>query len=537
MGARPTGKGRTWFWPCLAVSLLLGTQAPAGRPPALQVSEPGTETAEEVVIAVDPADPDRVVAGANIYFVFRSTDGGLTWSEDNLVSPLGVAGDPVVIFDNEGNLFYAHLSYPDFGSWLDRIVIQKSVDGGLTWNDGVGVGLNEPRDQDKPWLAVDRTNSPYRNNLYLAWTEFDAYGSTDPADSTRIMFSYSDQEGLTWSVPVRVDDNGGDCLDGDDTVEGAVPAVGPLGQVYLAWAGNGRIWFDRSLDGGSTFGQDVLVADQPGGWEFGIPGISRGNGLPITACDASFSPYRGRIYIVFSDQRNGVDDTDVFLCTSDDEGETWSAPVRVNDDEGPAQQFFPWLAVDPVNGTVAVVYYDRRNGTGDATEVYVARSTDGGLTFQNFPVSDTPFTPFERVFFGDYIGVAAQAGRIYPIWTRMDAGELSIWSAVVDFPTGVEPGAGPRVRTARMRRIPLNPGAEQVEISYTLYEGAPVRLNVYDLRGALVRTLVEGHRPAGEHHVRWDGTLATGGSAASGVYLLSLQAGSERVTRKVTLVR
>ncbi len=521
----------------LAIAIFPPLLVGAAAPPSLQVSQPGTETAEEVVIAVNPTHPDQVAAGANIDFIFHSTDGGSSWVEDQLVSPYGVAGDPVVVFDNRDNLFYAHLSYPAGGSWLDRIVVQKSTDAGVTWNDGVGVGLNGARDQDKPWLAVDRTNSPYRDNLYLAWTEFDAYGSTDPADSTRILFSYSDQEGLTWSPPVRIDDVGGDCRDADETVEGAVPAVGPQGQVYVAWAGNGKIWFDRSFDGGATFGPDVVITDQPGGWDFGVSGISRANGLPITACDAGFSPYRGRIYVVFSDQRNGTDDTDVFLCTSDDEGETWSPPRRVNDDEGPAQQFFPWLAVDPVNGQVAVVFYDRRTGDGDATEVYLARSTDGGRTFTQFPVSDSPFVPDAGVFFGDYIGVASQGGVIHPIWMRMDEGVLSVWTAAVDFPTGVEPSPGPRVRTARLRSFPSNPGSDRVEISYTLYEEDTVRLDVYDLRGALVRTLATGFRAAGEHHLRWDGTLATGSPAASGIYLLSLQAGDQRVTRKVTLVR
>ena len=53
--------------------------------------------------------------------------------------------------------------------------------------------------------------------------------------------------------------------------------------------------------------------------------------MPITVCDVSNSPYRGRIYVVFSDQRNGTNNTDVFVCTSDDEGDTWSDPIRVND--------------------------------------------------------------------------------------------------------------------------------------------------------------------------------------------------------------
>jgi hypothetical protein len=66
-------------------------------------------------------------------------------------------------------------------------------------------------------------------------------------------------------------------------VEGAVPAVGPEGQVYVAWGGPLGIMLDKSLDGGVTFGRDLFVTDQPGGWAFGVPGLRRANGMPVTA--------------------------------------------------------------------------------------------------------------------------------------------------------------------------------------------------------------------------------------------------------------
>ena len=106
-----------------------------------------------------------------------------------------------MVFDADGNLYYSHLSYPQSGSWLDRIVVQKSTDGGLTWSDGVGIGHNPPKDQDKSIMTADRTGSPYRNNLYIAWTEFDIYGSSVPTDSTRILFSRSVDQGFSWSEP------------------------------------------------------------------------------------------------------------------------------------------------------------------------------------------------------------------------------------------------------------------------------------------------------------------------------------------------
>jgi hypothetical protein len=193
----------------------------------IRVSSPGSNDPEEVTIAINPLNPDILAAGANIKYFYYSTNGGLNWTQKLLSSSLGVWGDPCVIFDGLGNLYFAHLSNPLNGYWIDRIVVQKSTDNGLTWNDGAGIGYNYPKNQDKEWLAVDLSTPQYKNYLYVSWTEFDNYGSSNPADSSRILFSRSTNQGAAWSAPVRISDKGGNCVDEDLTVEGAVPAVGP----------------------------------------------------------------------------------------------------------------------------------------------------------------------------------------------------------------------------------------------------------------------------------------------------------------------
>jgi hypothetical protein len=131
--------------------------------------------------------------------------------------------------------------------------------------------------------------------------------------------------------------------------------VGPQGEIELSWAGPLGLMFDRSYDGGMTFGEDIFVTSTPGGWDIAIPGIYRCNGMPITACDTSFSPYRGNIYIVWSDQRQGLHDTDVLCITSTDGGESWGSIVRVNDDPPGKQQFFPWMTIDPTGETPTIM--------------------------------------------------------------------------------------------------------------------------------------------------------------------------------------
>ena len=398
----------------------------------VRVDSPQSNQPEEVSIAINPVNPDYLAAGANINHFFRSSDGGYNWSTSYLTSSFGVWGDPVVVFDELGYLYYGHLSNPPYpGYWIDRIVIQRSTDNGLSWNDGAGIGFLSPKNQDKEWIAVDMHSNQLKGNVYVCWTEFDSYGSSNPNDSSRIKFSRSTDKGLTWSNAVTISDRSGDCIDSDNTVEGAVPCVGPNGEIYVSWAGPLGLVFDKSTDGGLTWGTDIFVSNIPGGWDFDVSGIYRCNGMPITACDTSQSPYRGNIYINWSDQRNGSSNTDVFFVKSTDGGNTWSSPLKVNDDNSNRHQFFTWMTIDQTTGAIYVVFYDRRNTVGDATDVYVARSTNGGESFTNFKVSQSSFTPSSNVFFGDYTNISAFNKKVYPIWMRLDGSTLSVWTAII----------------------------------------------------------------------------------------------------------
>jgi len=104
---------------------------------------------EEVTIAINPKDISQISAGSNLNYFYNSTTSGKFWNTQVLTSSLGVWGDPCVVYDVNGNIYYAHLSNPAHGNWIDRIVVQKSIDSGQTWSNGVGIGLNSPKAQDK----------------------------------------------------------------------------------------------------------------------------------------------------------------------------------------------------------------------------------------------------------------------------------------------------------------------------------------------------------------------------------------------------
>ena len=388
----------------------------------------------EPSICINPANPNQIVAGAVLNDVCYSKDGGKSWKCQKLTSQFGVWGDPCILADSTGTFYYLHLSDPTGRNWkskeiLDRIVCQRSDNGGKTWSSGSSIGLNFDKDQDKEWGVVD----PNNGNVYVTWTQFDKYGSKDFDNyKSNILFSRSTDQGKSWNTPVQINQFSGDCVDDDFTTEGAVPAVGKNGEIYVTWALNDTLYFDKSTDGGQTWmKEDKVIAAQPEGWAIEIPGIGRANGFPVTAVDVSKSEYQGTIYVNWSDQRNGKDNTDVWLIKSNDNGETWSEPKKVNDDNTGKHQFFNWMSIDPVTGYVYIVFYDRRAHDDNQTDVYLAYSKDGGETFTNMKISESPFTPSPEGFFGDYNNISVYNGMVRPIWTRMDNGKLSIWTALI----------------------------------------------------------------------------------------------------------
>lgn len=493
----------------------------------------------EVTISINPSNPQIIAAGSNYTYFYRSLDGGMSWEEYPVESEYGAAGDPVVLFDGNNNLYYSHLkngitSIEPYS--YDRIVIRKSSDYGKYWKHEGFTTPNGPKFQDKEWLAVDLSNnSPYKDNLYITWTEFDEYGVSFNDKKSRILFSYSEDQGKTWAISQKISDLEGNCEDGDLTTEGAVPATGPDGEVYISWGYNSKIYFDKSLDGGKTFGTDIIVADQPGGWEIDIPGLYRCNGMPVTKCDISDSDYRGRIYVNWADQRNGSDNVDIFVAWSDDKGETWSEPKRVNDDDSERHQFFTWMTVDPTDGNIYIVFYDRRETQSRFTDVYLACSKDGGSTFKNVKISESSFSPSEETFFGDYLNIDAYNGNIHPIWTRMNI-TLSIWTTAITkemlWPNTSVENEQKIIESFQLYQNYPNPFNPATVIKYELPEGGFTTIKIYDPTGKEIKTLVQEYKSPGTHKAYFDGS-----DMASGIYIYKMFCGDYQDVKKMVLMK
>jgi hypothetical protein len=481
----------------------------------------------EPSIYINPKNPLEVMGGTNIDNYFYSEDGGYSWLVGQLQSPsYGVWGDPMIITDTTGNFYFFHLSNPPAGNWIDRIVCQKYNKLTGSWNDGSYMGLNGNKAQDKHWAIVDQNT----NAIYVTWTQFDAYGSPDEFCQSNIMFSKSTDEGISWSQAKQINHQPGDCVDSDNTVEGAVPAVGPNGEIYVAWSGPSGIVFNKSLDAGETWLEnEIFVCDQGGGWDMAIPGIYRSNGLPVTVCDLSNGPNRGTIYINYTDQINGENDTDVWLVKSTDGGETWTVPVRVNNDPPGKQQFLTWLAVDQSNGHLYFVFYDRRNYNNNQTDVFLAVSPDGGQTFNNFVISESPFNPYSGVFFGDYNNISVVNNMVRPIWTRNESGDLSIYTAIIDMSVGIpEKDMTPN----SIEQNYPNPFRESTVFSFKITQAGNVKLSVIDQLGKEIIQLKNEYMVRGKYTFSFD---TSNYHLSPGVYYFNLLSDNKSFKRKMVI--
>jgi len=377
-------------------------------------SEPG--------VAVNLQNPQQVVAvyQDNVHASY-STDTGHTWQAAEGTAPASyrVSGDVSTAFDNQGHAFVCYIAFDKLGTFnywghgatRNGIFVRRSLDGGKTWEAEhlpVAEQKTEPGIpfEDKPYIVADNSKSRYAGNLYVGWTRWRI------ADS-QMVISRSTDDGKTWSAPVEIDAHPGLPRDDNGAAEGFDGVVGPDGTLYAIWSQDDDIMLVTSHDGGKSYLKArAIVHTAP--IMYAIQTLERANGFPQIAID----PKSKRLYVTWSDYRNG--DLDVFVATSDDGGKKWSAPARVNNDpvHDGAEQFFQWLAVDPVDGSVNVVFYDRRNDPMNRKQIVVlARSTDGARSFTNYAWTDNPFEA-SGVFFGDYSGLAAYGGRVYGVWTE-----------------------------------------------------------------------------------------------------------------------
>jgi Dockerin type I domain len=388
--------------------------------PVVNVSATAGNQAESFVV-VNPTNTNNLVAisntNANSIFRAYSFDGGTTWTRGTIATNVACC-DGQAVWDTFGNLFVVYIN-----NSVNQINVILSTDGGVTFSAPLTVGTGSI---DQPSIAVGNGS---------VWVDWNQSGSMvargAPVTGLGVWGPFNAQQ----AIPSATGSFGGIAV-------GPGPNGGKVIVTYQSPTGGqgpSTIYANVDADGlgAGGFGPRITVTStNVGGFDY-IPAQSE-RSIDAEAgmvWDATGGPFNNRIYLVYTEEPvNESNDTEIYVRTSTDDGGTWTAPVRVNDDPlGPIRsQFLPYIVLDRTTGTVAVGFHDCRNDNGvpgpggtnnipnDDAEYYGTYSTDGGATWAtNVRLSggfSNATASGNGIDFGDYVGLDAHAGKLYTVW-------------------------------------------------------------------------------------------------------------------------
>lgn len=461
----------------------------------------------EESLVINPTDPDNVIAvwrdfrlGYRRIGLGASYDGGFTWVDSLIVgTPYGQHSDPVISYSAEGDIYACVLSYDDGVSW-NGLFIFHSEDGGASWHDAYTVVDQYPNAfEDKQWINVDRTGGAYHGRVYVPWARF------PNGQGNQIRCAYGDPTafGLNFQFTPLVSDL--------TSVQWPTVTVGSDGTVYCAWAQYtlDGIAFDKSTDGGASWGTDVLI--QPTQYQdFSIFGGIRAFSFPAMEADITGGIYDNTIYILFTDAAaDGFQD--LYVTKSTDNGDTWSERLRINDDPlgNEIDQFHQWVAINE-DGILTAVWYDRRDDPNNLLlNLYMSHSFDGGATWTaNRRISDVSSDPgngkmefFENQtptsyknrtkrqpasragLIGEYVGLSTVGDKANTCWTDLRNGNQDVFGTRVTIGFSAPPYISPFDNSSTAESKPTfewgKTGATPAELAN--FPGTPVEPLYYIL--------------------------------------------------------
>ena len=416
----------------LALAAVLATATLAGAATSIPTNFDSSVMAgneAEDAIAVNPTNTSNVVTMATLasapsgLSVNVTSNAGRTWSHrvigGTASDPLGpICCDEQLSWDRFGNLWLTYLVNTN-----GNVLVALSTDGGNSFRK---VEELQTKFGDQPSIASG-PNSVWISFTASSGSQIEAFGA--PVTGLGQFGSFS--------APESVPSPGGNGDYGDT-------AVGPAGQLMVTYQkstngqGGSDIFTAVDPDGLGPAGFDTatLVAHSHVGGFDRIPAqpdrtIDDEANL---AWDRSGGLHNGRVYLVWTQEVQGdKDDTDIMLQHSDDNGATWSAPTRINDDRTSNSQYDPSIALDQATGTLALSWYDTRSdlGTGgsgdtdgipnDDFQIWASYSGNGGTSFvPNFQVSrGTSNAVDANTSFdvGDYTHAGFAGGTFWPAWS------------------------------------------------------------------------------------------------------------------------
>jgi hypothetical protein len=404
----------------------------------------------ETDIRLNYGDPSRIIAAANDSggqeAVFFSTNGGGSWGQSALGLPLAGAdtlqSDPAVDWTSDG---VAHALCIGIDPSVNTSVrAYQSTDNGQTWTlDATPSGAQTGTDREIIW--VDKSAiSPFKDQVYATWH-----------NGTPVFFARKTAgAGSAWQPALQVS--------GSETMVQGIGGdikTNAFGDVYVFWPdadGSRNIVVAKSTDGGVTFpasARKIIAQTFATTRKLAIPSDNNRRARVYTSGGAYKTATKDLAYVIWSDLSGAAGcnsgggpgsnaastcKTRVWFSRSTDGGNSWSAPVMLNNQASLNDQFHSKLCVDESNGNLIVTYRDTVNDPNRLqTNVFMQTSTDDGQTWTpavqvSSAASDETTAGANPNQYGDYDGLSGFFGSFFPAWTdRRSGGAEEIWSTNV----------------------------------------------------------------------------------------------------------
>jgi hypothetical protein len=414
-------------------------------------------------------------------FYKRSTDEGVTWETDRQLTSASVESRfPSLSIDGQT----IHLVWRDRRDTSYEIYYKRSTDLGVTWGADIRL-TNNKSNSLPPSMAVSGSF------VHVVWYD-------DRDGNTEIYYKRSSDGGSTWGPDTRLT---------DDPFYSMQPTIAVFDSViHVAWHDTRsevtEIYYKRSSDGGSTWGDDIRLTDNFAESRY-----------------ACLSASGKLVHLVWSDQR--PNHWAVYYKRSSDEGITWSADTLLGSPFGLSE--FSSMAVS--GELVHVIWSDARNGNW---EIYYKNSTNQGISWE----SDKRLTNAPGVSW--FPSIAASGRMVHAMWSdfRDDNYEIYYSRDTTGNIVGINAVTGSIPGLFSLHQNYPNPFNPNTNIKFNIPKESGVRLEIFDAIGRSVDVLVDEKLNAGTYNVQWDGS-----GYSSGVYYYRIKTELYTETKKMLMVK
>jgi hypothetical protein len=364
-----------------------------------------------------------------------STNGGNTWSTpiwQTHVVPTFSSADVSLAYDHLGNLFMSYIDYDNDNFSAGKVLLRKSIDGGLSWGNPITVlDINTFPNQvaiDRPWMVIDQSTGPNAGTIYV--TNMNANQPALITPPYHPYVSISTDGGQSFQSE-ELDDTGflaGSAIP-QPMPSPVVTADGRFTAIYPSYVVNQsllpRLIRVQSNNQGQTYSYDIAYQGQ---------GFGTSNSLVKAGPLLIANPNNANqlSYFFLSD---AFGESDITFIETSNNGLTWSSPTRINQDpigNGKIQDLI-W-ADYASNGDLAVCWRDRRNASGNGysvpSELYcTVRNSITGTWLDDFTVSNqaADHLPVLEESGNDFMNVILENDTLNVIWGDVRSGSLKIY--------------------------------------------------------------------------------------------------------------